>query len=431
MLIGILSALLLLLPVTSLADEPGRNPPSSPDRIKEMLQGGGAHERVEAIKAAGRMGAGLQKVVDVLVLGLADSNPDVRKAAAEELTNLGPAASSAAPEIAKLLEDKEESVRLQAVEAIGGMAPLSKEALPGLLTLAKEDTPAVRKRALWTLGRFGPYARPAIPLLVATAQSKDEDLAVPAIAALGNIGPDAASAVPALLMVLQQDNTLLQHTVIYSLGSIGTADEKVVPTLSRLLDDGNAFPIREVAARSLGRIGPPAAATVPALLAIVKGNGPPVNPADLDLRVTAALALGRMGEAAQPAVKPFIAILRDKKGTPEVRNAVAGAFVDLGAVAKEALPDALDILFDPKDDAPRNNLTRLVAKAGKAAVPLLLERTNPKNDYLTRHEALELLGMLGPAAAEAIDPLSGLAQDRDRNIRDDAWRALRRIKKLE
>jgi HEAT repeat protein len=139
--------------------------------------------------------------------------------------------------------------------------------------------------------------------------------------------------------------------------------------------------VRRVAAESLGKIGPPASAAVPALIAMLQTED----------RLQAVKALIRFKTAARDAAPALIATLKDS--SPEVRWNACEALGDMQA--KAAIPALEELLADPE------------AKV--------------------REHAAEALSEIGSDARAAVPTLRRLLADPDAGVRDEAIKALKRI----
>lgn len=124
--------------------------------------------------------------VDDLILGLKDSDSEVRASAAIDLGEIGD--SRAVDSLIQALKDDKDSyVRNKAAEALGKIG--DAQAVDPLIKALKDKEWMVRSGAAWALGKIGD-ARAFDPL---TAAQKDEDPRVQAEAAkaLENIeGPE-------------------------------------------------------------------------------------------------------------------------------------------------------------------------------------------------------------------------------------------------
>jgi HEAT repeat protein len=372
----------------------------------------------------------------VLALALPDEDGEVRREAARAIRRLCPPAALVTPALVRALRDEDATLRLLAVEALGSLAPLSKDAIPALIEATKDSDRRVRRRATGVFGAFGPYARPALPRLIAALKDEDtlegyNEPSIPTAAAfaLGYIGSDAAPAVPALLEALKRKDTPLRNAATRALGYIGPTDERVIPTLLGLLSDKNEVIIREAAAASLARIGPPAAKeAVPPLLAIFKARGPSDSAEMVLLRATVARFLGAFDESARPAVRPLLAAMKDADAPPAAREGALKGIVQLGPVAKEVLPDLLDLYL--KEGAETYlcwDLQLYIIGLGATAVPVLVQRIGPTNPQNDRMYCMDLLRVIGRPAKGAVPELLKIRDENNRRISAEAQRALEGI----
>jgi HEAT repeat protein len=147
------------------------------------------------------------------------------------------------------------------------------------------------------------------------------------------------------------------------------------------------------ATSALGRIAPGSAEEreVIAALMEVARSGP------LSRRGWAAYALGEFGPAAEEAVPVLIKVINDATPVDTFERA-ASAAVALGRIAPET----------PSAD-----------QAVTALLPVLESKTQ-----LSQVQAIRALGQFGPRAAAAIPRIRTLKDDRDREVREAAAKAL-------
>ncbi|HLK19660.1 MAG TPA: DUF2961 domain-containing protein [Bryobacteraceae bacterium] len=164
-----------------------------------------------AIRAIGSFGPDAGSAANQLSQALADSDPEIRTAAAWALTQIGPAGVAAVPALEKSLADSNTSVRSLSALALKSMGAKASAALPALIGALNDPAPFVRAPVADAIGSMGPSAKPAVEALAKRLLVKDDQAYVlrSMAAALGNIGPDAASALPAL------EETLKHHRVVY------------------------------------------------------------------------------------------------------------------------------------------------------------------------------------------------------------------------
>jgi HEAT repeat protein len=273
--------------------------------------------------------------VAVARLGAADEPARLEAAAA--LRDLS--AAEVGPHAAALADafEREPSrlVREKIAWAIGNAETAAVPLLPRLLAAYRREPDGDVKR---TLLRTFTHARPSTPEVVdlLVAELKEPILGKLAVGALGALGPTARPAVPALVAVLGGDDSSSRISGAISLGSIleaspispGGADPlpAAVAALSRSLGDLH-LTVRQEAAQALGKIGPAAAASIPALIAVLELEDD--DNSDSSVHRYAAWSLGKLGKLALPAVP---ALRRCYENDPDLftRKAAAAALGKLG-----------------------------------------------------------------------------------------------------
>ena len=95
----------------------------------------------------------------------ADPDPDVRRASAWALGQIGPAANEAVPALVKALGDADNRVRCHAAEVLSRIGPVTDEVVPALIKALGDTDRIVHIYAAQALGRIGPEAKAAIPAL--------------------------------------------------------------------------------------------------------------------------------------------------------------------------------------------------------------------------------------------------------------------------
>jgi HEAT repeat protein len=147
--------------------------------------------------------------------------------------------------------------------------------------------------------------------------------------------------------------------------------------LSRALKHPDARVQRE-AAVALGRLGPAAAAAVPALIKTLRAKRAPNKVYVYAARKEAAKTLGRIGPAAEPAVPTLIEVLQDESpGAVLVHEAAVTALGDIGQPAESVVP----------------------------ALIQALQRANLAFNWMMAEQAVRALGRLGPQSEPAIPTL--------------------------
>ena len=353
----------------------------------------------EALRKAGA------EAVPVLAKALRRDDYYSRWYAAQTLRRIGPQAVGAVPDLARMLGRGGIDVKQEAALALAEM-PDASAAAKQLAAALTDRNSMVRAAVVRALGRTGTATLPQLTELLG---HEERGVRVSAAAALGQIGPDAGGAAGALVAVLRSEYALTMekykditskdihysrirhamdgHPVIGAVGRLGPA---AVGALSECLESDDAELARWVA-ESLRRIGPDAAAAVPALLGAWKKEAGQAWEWT-SVRNQLAGALGAIGPAADPAIPLIAECFRSRD-----RFAVRPCAYALAAIGPKALPHLVAGLAD-------------AAAADRAA-------------------AAEALGRMGSAAGSAAPLLRKALKDDDEQVRQQAERALSAVQR--
>lgn len=307
-------------------------------------------------------------------------------------------------------------------------APESAAAVPGLIAIVRDDQVPwfSRRQAALTLGRMGTPARDAVPLLIELAGNDDGDAETSprlwSIKALALFGAEARDAAPLLIEIARDTKqpSVVRQAPLEALAQIGATHPQVIPALISLLNDppapqdSDGGQLRELAAESLGVIGPPAQSAVPAL---IRASGDESE----SLRRKTLAALGSVGGGAAVAVPALLeAMLLD--ASPAVRDAAMEA---LGKVGPVALPFLEQLLEDEDPEARWRSATAIgrMGTSGRPAAPALVKVIDDESP-LVRMSALEALAAVSAERDSLLQPIvKELASD-DRQHRMRAFRLL-------
>jgi HEAT repeat protein len=339
-----------------------------------------------AVRALARVFEALGKdAVPPLVTMMKSGDPHRQKVAALAIAEVKQGAADAVAALAALLRVRQYNTHLTALEVLAHLGPNAEPALLNLLDLLDDDDPVTARDAAVALGNIG---RPALQPLMIRLRSKKakSDLATIALAKLGK------DAIPPLLDALKSEDATIQLRAALALGGMEKPPKEALPALLPLFKEwtdnpeGDAFgaavgvagfrarrrdsatALRLVAA--LGRFPDSAADTIPLLTPLLKDRSQ-------NLRLATTNALRMMGPTARPAL-------------PSLREAVVGAAKD-GFTARGAAAALLAVRLDRKED-----------------VPVLVEIVKTNELGALRSEAVEMLGRLGPDAADAVPTLLNL-----------------------
>lgn len=261
----------------------------------------------------------------------------------------------AEPPMDEALSELERAGRLDPEDAAlrwRRLAAAGRQRLEDVRALEAElEDPARRRAALEALRELGPAGAAATGALLAIAAEADviDDAQLgPLVAALRAFGPGAGRD---LLRGLESPVLGARFVATHGLAAI-TEDwpEAVMASCGeralvgrvaqRLADEDGA--IRAKAAELLRRIGPPAAAALPALAARLARDD------DRDVRILALLAMRRIGPG-RGQLGALIASLQDHDRL--VRLWAARALGEMGAEAADARPALYHALLDGRPGA--------------------------------------------------------------------------------
>jgi HEAT repeat protein len=213
-----------------------------------------------------------------------------RVEAARTLAKLGARASSAVTDLVAVLERimgrEQEPLQEALIEALGEMGAAARPALPALAkaTHRTADIDLAVRRATEAIVAAGDDQQ--ISALVQQLQSRDAGTRLRAAKSLGDLGPAARGAVAGLTGALTDTDGDVRRAAVTALRAIqpgARPTEALIRAIATDLRDPDAN-VRLIAARTLGRIGPVAAAAAPDL-------EPLRNDPDPDVRRAAAFAL--------------------------------------------------------------------------------------------------------------------------------------------
>ena len=208
-----------------------------------------ASRRAEACRFAGRLGD--PAVVPRLVALLLDPDPGVRRAAIRALGELR--AVEAVPDIADAIEAMGEWSNLLLVMALIRMGPACAPAIGALLCSPGARSPATVKGLLQVTSRIGVATDPE--MIRALAPHDDMEVRVEAVRVLGAIAPDARSA-DVCLAAMDDTEWPVRAIAASSLGRLG--DERALPRLERSMGDP-AYWVRHHVAEAMASLGEPGA----------------------------------------------------------------------------------------------------------------------------------------------------------------------------
>jgi HEAT repeat protein len=373
-----------------------------------------------------------------LVALLSDRDPGVRAAAAtglERMARRPPSPGPPTPEQLAALKDKSNAVRRRTAKLIYGSPDVT---LPPELVAALEDESAeVRAAAARALVRFGPDLDPELPALFAMMERDETDVRRACSQAIQEGWPTPA-LVPTLVELLKSRDDMVRANAVLLLGRIGPEASRTIPALIAILNerfdleqrDGSGaetspgFPAGR-AARALGQIGP-SREGIAALVDVIspesleRVRAYERRRAEQDKQAQAVPAQGKIAPGIGPDpvlsgefFRIAVAVQAlGEIGPPAVAAipALISAFNNGWWLAPKGIPAALGQIAPNSPAAPD----------AVAVLILALDEQSPSK----RQEAIEALGHFGTDAAAAVPKLQALQADRDASIRDAAAKSL-------
>jgi HEAT repeat protein len=211
---------------------------------------------------------------------------------------------------------------------------------------------------------------------------------------------------------------------IILLGMIGHNQANWLPFATFELHSSNRF-VRQIAAQSLGTIGPKAAPSVPDLLASLRHDCP-------NVAADSACALGEImarrangGIAPDPeAIVALTNALNHSDG--EVRRYAAYAISLIGPAASAATPKLIQLLSDPyMSYTAARALGEMGPAAQNSVQPMTTLLTDPV--WAVRLEAILALSHFAPLPDATISALRICRADGDERVRDAAKKVLAQL----
>jgi HEAT repeat protein len=322
-----------------------------------------------------------------------DSDSLVRLYAAEALWTICEHEASLQIFMSGLYDDRVEA-RRHAAAMLGAIGTGSAKAIEPLIDALTDSDVLVRRYAAENLASLGPAAAAALPKLESLL-GEDEWTRVIAVEAILEIAPArTAELCPVLVEALRSRSPRIRHWAAQSLGAIPAAAEVAVSPLVDALDDAEEL-VRTGAMSALEHLGSAAAPALPALAAILRGEG---KDGGSTWRGMAASTLAEIGPAARDAVPDLLACMEeadDGRGTVRFRLQIARA---LWRIQRE----------------PR--FLRLIGVASLT-----------DSNWRVRRLAAQMLGDLGPAGHAVVPHLERALDDGHLGVRREAASSLVRI----
>jgi len=284
-----------------------------------------------------------------------------------------------------------------------------------------DTTTEVRRAVLLALGRLGTGNQSVEQVVAKFLDDQDKPTRIDAVVALADLGKLDDPAVPMIMEALASNEENTAKSAARVLGKMGSSSpDKVLPVLMAALDKGEQ-PLSRNAVRVLRQMKTQALPALPRIAELC-------DKADQSTRMEvteAILAIDTKGDYAIPAMTKAL-------GSPESKERREALIGLLRFRSKVDL--FLDSLIGAlKDKDPENQLLVVGILKGlgaqaKKAVPNLIEMTEDSNSNLPlRNAAIAALSSFTPPTQEILDTLDKSLKDRDMRVRLATVGSLRRI----
>lgn len=226
--------------------------------LARVLRGNNHQLRWDAAAALWRIG---KEAVPALTEALQSPDPDVLRAAAYALGEIGPDAAGAVPALIRLLESPNSEVRSAAANTLPRIVP---PALASLRKVVEDGTADARGAAVQVLLEHQRALWLSTRALVKMAQAREPAVRRQALEALGTIRLPSTPALNALTAALLDPEPEVRVAAADALAQMWWKAQPAVSNLVACLDDASS-PVRQAAARTLGAVGAPARLALPKL----------------------------------------------------------------------------------------------------------------------------------------------------------------------
>ncbi len=339
--------------------------------------------------------------------------------AARILQAMGSQAVDAIPHLCLAMADNRDNVRQAAVRALDAIREDWRDT-DGAREGARRMVGAMVERGYSSSGAHEGEAlrrigAASVPELVGALANGGADIWATAADVFGELGTAAVEAIPTLAEGLRKRST--REPVARALERMGPEG---VAALTGALSSEEPD-LQQVVVEALGRIGPYAAAAVPALVTCL-ANGEEESP------VVKALSKidpdWRASGGVRQSLPAVIALLREKGGGQR-RNAARTLGI-IGTPAASAVPALVEALAEVDGRHAVCCALRAMGSAAAPAVPALTKATRDASKHV-RLEAVRALAAIGAPAAPAAQALITAMDDRDIAVRKAAQEALEAV----
>lgn len=423
-------------------------------RLASLLDDDDLYVRASAARALCHAHPTSDATLAALKKALQDARAEVRERAALGLSHLDPKTDAATQLVLEAVEHDDDSVRRYAASALSEFQGNAKQRLLALLTAAADDDPVLNSNAEFSITQSTDEFFPVLFDVLADREA-DERIRATATKLLGWMSNEDEERVQQVLTARLNDRTETVSVRATAAAIFNTLEIEHVdkfPALLEGLRSGSTIKVRELCAihlgelrdprgidllieslasqdgdvamhatTAVGRIGPPAAAAVPALCRFVEDE-------ECMFRGQAAESLGVIGLRGELSVPLLLKVLDDE--SYHLREKAAGS---LGSIVRESKIEATEVVtglirvLESDDEDPiRRAAIDSLAAIGEPAAPAVshLTKAIADEDWQLRSKAILALAKIGEASRSAIPSIIKAVSDEEPAVRSDAVGAL-------
>jgi HEAT repeat protein len=216
-----------------------------------------------------------EEIVPVLLDALNDSHPKTRALAALSLYYACSETEIVVPRLIGMLSDRDEHVRGDAGESLVQMGLRCPRAVPQLIQGLKNPSASVRTELVDVLIQVainseGEEAEPIVLAVGSLLSDENEKVRLAGLKALPIMGGEPRACVTPILQAMVMQDSRFRERCLDVLQDMGV---RAVPVLIETLCGGDRR-LKVMAARALGRIGPPAAPAIRFLKQSLRDESP-------------------------------------------------------------------------------------------------------------------------------------------------------------
>jgi HEAT repeat protein len=233
---------------------------------------GDVRKRISVMRALAVLGEDARPAESRFVAALSDPEDRIRTAALNGLSAMRLPPERLVPLLMRLVLDRELSVRLTVMYKLRDLKEKAAIAVPDLIRAwRKRDDGRFRDEIIDTLFKIAPDSPETMSLTLESLAYKG--VRRNSISILLDRGVDSGDFVTALIPILQEKAASERDLAAKTLGRIGEKAAPASPELSLRLEDESSE-VRRRAAWALGRIGPAASSCLPALRRALESGDP-------------------------------------------------------------------------------------------------------------------------------------------------------------